>query len=193
MLQSEDIAPGAAKVALTGQRCTEWPPLQVDPMTGVPTMEDRDTLGRRIDQPGPFHNYYITWPGTRLPMDDLREARYGGRVALRMVFETSMLDRNKANACLGADYFFQSSSSLPTQRGFRYMWRRYVDGGRSRLALDHGSLAACSSRIARVDQVGRGRKDWEPVGAGRPLTADKPSFHVSPQAFPSSRGGEGSA
>lgn len=75
VLQREDIAPGAAKVALTGQRCTEWPPLQVDPLSGVPTMEDRDTLGARIEQQGPFYNYYITWPGNRLPMDDLREVR----------------------------------------------------------------------------------------------------------------------
>lgn len=73
VLKREDIAPGAAKVALTGQRCTEWPPLQVDPVSGVPTMEDRGTLGARIDQQGAFYNYFITWPGNRLPMDDLRE------------------------------------------------------------------------------------------------------------------------
>lgn len=73
VLRRDDIAPGAAKVALTGQRCTEWPPLQVDPHTGVPTMEDRDTLGARIEQQGPFHSYYITWPGSRLPIDDPKE------------------------------------------------------------------------------------------------------------------------
>eukprot|EP00903_Cladosiphon_okamuranus_P009406 g8970.t1 len=73
VLKRKDIAPGAAKVALTGQRCTEWPPLQVDPNTGVPTMEDRDTLGARIEQRGAFQNYFITWPGSRLQIDDLRE------------------------------------------------------------------------------------------------------------------------
>ncbi|CAM9583453.1 unnamed protein product, partial [Ectocarpus sp. 12 AP-2014] len=73
VLKREDIAPGAAKVALTGQRCTEWPPLQVDPNTGVPTMEDMGTLGARIDQQGPFRNYHITWPGSRVPVADLKE------------------------------------------------------------------------------------------------------------------------
>lgn len=75
VLQREDIAPGAAKVALTGRRCTEWPPLQVDRMSGVPTMGDRDTLGARIEEEGPFFKYYIAWPGNRLPVDDLREVR----------------------------------------------------------------------------------------------------------------------
>lgn len=78
VLKRKDIAPGAAKVALTGQRCTEWPPLQVDPNTGVPTMEDRDTLGAQIEQQGAFQNYFITWPGSRLQIDDLREVS-GGR------------------------------------------------------------------------------------------------------------------
>ena len=73
VLKREDIAPGAAKVALTGQRCTEWPPLQVDPNTGVPTMQDRDTLGARIEQRGAFQNYFITWPGSRLRIQDLKE------------------------------------------------------------------------------------------------------------------------
>ncbi|CAM9201270.1 unnamed protein product [Scytosiphon promiscuus] len=73
VLKRNDIAPGAAKVALTGQRCTEWPPLQVDPNNGVPTMEDRDTLGARIDQEGSFRNYFITWPGSRLPTIDVKE------------------------------------------------------------------------------------------------------------------------
>eukprot|EP00752_Nemacystus_decipiens_P010606 g9444.t1 len=73
VLKRKDIAPGAAKVALTGQRCTEWPPLQVDPNSGIPTMEDRDTLGAQIEQQGAFQNYFITWPGSRLQIDDLRE------------------------------------------------------------------------------------------------------------------------
>lgn len=79
VLKRKDIAPGAAKVALTGQRCTEWPPLQVDPNTGVPTMEDRDTLGAQIEQQGAFQNYFITWPGSRLQIDDLREVSWGGK------------------------------------------------------------------------------------------------------------------
>lgn len=79
VLKREDIAPGAAKVALTGQRCTEWPPLQVDPNSGVPTMQDRDTLGARIEQRGAFQNYFITWPGSRLPIHDLKEVSEGRR------------------------------------------------------------------------------------------------------------------
>lgn len=77
VLKREDIAPGAAKVALTGQRCTEWPPLQVDPQSGVPTMGDRDTMGARIEQQGPFNDHFITWPGTRVPTDDAKEASVG--------------------------------------------------------------------------------------------------------------------
>ena len=87
MLKREDIAPGAAKVALTGHRCTEWPPLQVDPLSGVPTMEDRDTLGARIEQEGPFYKYFIAWPGNRLPVDDLREVKHG--VALILLWSKS--------------------------------------------------------------------------------------------------------
>lgn len=82
VLKREDIAPGAAKVALTGQRCTEWPPLQVDPNTGVPTMEDMGTLGARIDQQGPFRNYHITWPGSRVPVADLKEVSRTGEADL---------------------------------------------------------------------------------------------------------------
>lgn len=101
VLQREDIAPGAAKVALTGQRCTEWPPLQVDPRTGFPTMEDRDTLGARIEQQGPFHSYYITWPGSRLPIDDPKEVR-----VLCVISFSFFSSGTLCSACLVCNFVF---------------------------------------------------------------------------------------
>ena len=60
---------------LAAKRCTEWLPLQVDPLSGVPTMEDRDTLGARIEEEGPFFKCFVAWPGNWLPVDDLRGVR----------------------------------------------------------------------------------------------------------------------